>query len=50
MDEAASIEQENEQAARRKHDHTPRIYNAMKALAKAGVLKDIVLDIRENKS
>jgi ubiquitin carboxyl-terminal hydrolase L5 len=50
MDEAASIEQEDEQAARRKQDHTPRIYNATKALAEAGVLKDIVLDIRGNKS
>jgi len=49
-EEAASIVQENEQAAKRKHDHTPRIYNAMKALAEAGVLKEIVLDIRENKS
>jgi len=46
MQEVASIAQEDEQAARRKEDHTPVVYMAIKALAEAGVLKDIVRDMR----
>lgn len=46
MQEIASIAQEDEQAARRKEDHTPIVYTAIKALAEAGVLKDIVRDLR----
>ncbi|TVY80856.1 Ubiquitin carboxyl-terminal hydrolase [Lachnellula suecica] len=46
MEEAASIEQENEQAAKRKHDHTPVIHNSLRTLADAGVLKEIVQNVR----
>jgi len=49
MEEAASIGQEDEQAAKRKQDNSPQIYNSMKALAETGVLKGIVQDIRKNK-
>ncbi|TVY36027.1 Ubiquitin carboxyl-terminal hydrolase isozyme L5 [Lachnellula subtilissima] len=47
--EEVSIGQENEQAAKQKQDHSPRIYSSMKALAEAGVMKEIVQDIRESK-
>jgi ubiquitin carboxyl-terminal hydrolase L5 len=40
--------QEDQQAAARKQDHTPVVYMAIKALAEAGVLKDIVKDLRGN--
>jgi ubiquitin carboxyl-terminal hydrolase L5 len=43
--EAATIGNENEQAARRKIDYTPVIYNSVKELAKQGVLKEIVRDL-----
>jgi ubiquitin carboxyl-terminal hydrolase L5 len=46
MEEAALIGQENEQAARRKQDYTPIIYNSIKILAEEGVLKEIIQDIR----
>ena len=46
VEEAALIGQENDQAARRKHDYTPMIYNAIKSLAEKGLLKEIVKDIR----
>lgn len=49
MVEEVSIGQENEQAAKRKQDHSPRIHSSMKALAEAGVMKEIVQDIRKNK-
>jgi ubiquitin carboxyl-terminal hydrolase L5 len=48
MQEVASIAREDELAATRKQDHTPVIYTAIKALAEAGVLKDIVMDLRSN--
>jgi ubiquitin carboxyl-terminal hydrolase L5 len=46
MQEIASVAQEDEQAARRKEDHTPIVCMAIKALAEVGVLKDIVRDLR----
>jgi ubiquitin carboxyl-terminal hydrolase L5 len=46
MQEDASNAQEDQQAAERKQDHTPVVYMAVKALAEAGVLKDIVRDLR----
>ncbi|TVY43866.1 Ubiquitin carboxyl-terminal hydrolase isozyme L5 [Lachnellula occidentalis] len=49
MVEEVSIGHENGQAAKRKQDCSPRIYNSMKELAEAGVMKEIVQDIRENK-
>ena len=48
MQEVGSIAQEDELAATRKQDHTPLVYMAIKALAEAGVLKDIVLDLRSD--
>ena len=45
MEETALIEEENEQAARRKIDYTPIIYNSIKELAEQGVLKEIVRDL-----
>ena len=46
MQELASNVQEDQLAAARKEDHTPVVYMAIKALAEAGVLKDIVRDLR----
>ncbi len=46
MQEVALVGQEDEQAARRKKDYTPMVYKAIRALAEAGVLRDIVKDIR----
>jgi ubiquitin carboxyl-terminal hydrolase L5 len=46
MQELTCVTQEDELAATRKQDHTPVIYMAIKALAEAGVLKDIVKDSR----
>ncbi len=46
MQEVASVAQEDEQAARQKEDHTPVVYMAIKALAEAGVLKNIVTELR----
>ncbi|KAE9369436.1 cysteine proteinase [Stipitochalara longipes BDJ] len=46
IQEVASIAQEDELAASRKQDHTPVVYMAIRALAEAGVLKDIVLELR----
>ena len=45
VEEVAGIAQENEQAARRKIDYTPIIYNSIKELAEHGVLKEIVRDL-----
>lgn len=50
VEELALIEQENEQAARRKVDYTPIMYSSIKLLAEQGVLKEIVRDLRENES
>lgn len=46
MQELTWITQEDELATTRKQDHTPVVYMAIKALANAGVLKDIVKDLR----
>ena len=46
MEEAALIGQQDEQAERRKHDYTPVIYDSVKKLAEAGVLKDIIQEVR----
>lgn len=46
LQEAAAMNQENEKAERLKHDHTPAIYNSIKALAEKGVLKKIIEDTR----
>jgi ubiquitin carboxyl-terminal hydrolase L5 len=48
VEEIALIEQENEQAARRKVDYTLIIYSSIKLLADQGVLKEIVRDLRDN--
>ncbi|KAG0647183.1 Ubiquitin carboxyl-terminal hydrolase isozyme L5 [Hyphodiscus hymeniophilus] len=45
LEEIASIGMEDEQAARRKIDYTPIIYNSVKELAERGVLKEIVKDL-----
>ena len=50
MQELASNVQEDQLAAARKEDHTPVVYMAIKALAEAGVLKDIVRDLRGDQS
>jgi ubiquitin carboxyl-terminal hydrolase L5 len=42
------IGQEEEQAARRREDNTSFIYHAIKALSEAGVLKDIIMDLKQN--
>lgn len=47
FEEVTSIGREDEQVARRKQDHSPVIYNSIKALAEAGVLKGIVQDIKK---
>jgi ubiquitin carboxyl-terminal hydrolase L5 len=50
MQELASNVQEDQLAAARKEDRTPVVYMAIKALAEAGVLKDIVRDLRGDQS
>jgi ubiquitin carboxyl-terminal hydrolase L5 len=45
IEEIALVEQENEQAARRKVDHTPSIYNAIKTFAEKQVLREIIQDL-----
>lgn len=45
MDEDALIDQENEQAEKRKQDHTSLVYNAFKTLAEKGILKEIVKEV-----
>lgn len=47
MQEVTLVGQEDEQALRRKKDYTPMLYKAMRALAEAGALKDIIMDLRE---
>ncbi|KAI6709261.1 hypothetical protein JHW43_008208 [Diplocarpon mali] len=46
-EEYAAVGREDAVALRRKKDYTPLVYKAMKALAEAGVLKDIILDLRQ---
>ncbi len=46
MQEFSLIGLEDEQALRRKKDYTPMLYKAMRALAEAGVLKGIIIDLR----
>ncbi|PBP19688.1 putative ubiquitin carboxyl-terminal hydrolase protein [Diplocarpon rosae] len=46
-EEVMVIGQEDAVALRRKKDYTPLVYKAMKALAEAGVLKDIIMDLRQ---
>jgi ubiquitin carboxyl-terminal hydrolase L5 len=48
MYEVSLIGQEEEQAARRREDNTSFIYHAIKALSEAGVLKDIIMDLKQN--
>jgi ubiquitin carboxyl-terminal hydrolase L5 len=45
MEEVAQVKEENEQAARRKTDHTPVIYNTIKELTENGILKEIVREL-----
>lgn len=44
MEEAVLIGQEDEHAARKKHDYTPIIYKSIKTMAEKGVLKQVILD------
>ncbi|KAB8293136.1 hypothetical protein EYC80_007488 [Monilinia laxa] len=46
MDELSSINEENEQAARRKKDHTPLVYRTLKSLADKGLLKQIMEEVQ----
>ena len=46
MEEAALIGQQDEQAQCRKHDYTPVIFNSFKKLAEAGILKEIIQEVR----
>ncbi|KAL2072296.1 hypothetical protein VTL71DRAFT_11639 [Oculimacula yallundae] len=50
MQEATMIGQEDEQVLQKKIDHTPMLYRAIQALAEAGVLRDIVDDVREQEA
>lgn len=47
LQEVGMVGLEDEQALQRKVDHTPLLYRAVQALAEAGVLGEIVEDIRE---
>lgn len=44
-EEIATINRENLQAARRKEDHTPRVYRTIRTLAEKAILKDIMNDV-----
>ncbi|RAL61924.1 hypothetical protein DID88_002413 [Monilinia fructigena] len=46
MDELSSINEENEQAARRKKDHTPLVYRTLRSLADKGLLKRIMEEVQ----
>lgn len=48
MEEAALVGQQDEQAERRRQDYTPAIYHSVKKLAEAGVLREIVQEVRTN--
>lgn len=50
MEELSSINNENEQAARRKKDHTPIVYRTLKSLADKGLLREIMEQVRSTKS
>ncbi|KAF5876532.1 putative ubiquitin carboxyl-terminal hydrolase protein [Botrytis fragariae] len=45
-EELALIDDENEQAARRKKDHTPIVYRTLKSLADKGILKEIIDEVQ----
>ncbi|KAK6608195.1 ubiquitin carboxyl-terminal hydrolase, family 1 [Botrytis cinerea] len=45
-EELASINDENEQAARRKKDHTPIVYRALRSLADKGILKEVIDEVQ----
>lgn len=45
-DELSSINNENEQAARRKKDHTPLVYRTLRNLAEKGLLNKIIGEIQ----
>ncbi|KAA8566369.1 hypothetical protein EYC84_008945 [Monilinia fructicola] len=46
MDELSAINEENEQAARRKKDHTPLVYRTLRSLADRGLLKQIMEEVQ----
>ncbi|CZS95055.1 related to 26S proteasome-associated ubiquitin carboxyl-terminal hydrolase [Rhynchosporium agropyri] len=46
LEEVGMVGQEDEQALKKKIDHTATLYRAMQALAEAGVLGDIVNDVQ----
>lgn len=48
MEELRLVVFENEQAARRKHDYTPAIYDTIKDLAERGVLQGLVEEVKAN--
>ncbi|TGO18740.1 hypothetical protein BTUL_0008g01250 [Botrytis tulipae] len=45
-EELALINEENEQAARRKKDHTPIVYRTLRGLANKGILKGIIDEVQ----
>jgi len=49
MEEIALVGEENEQAARRKHDFTPMIYTSIKTLAEKNMLKEIMQDVHQTR-
>lgn len=44
--ELSSIKDENEQADRRKEDHTPTVYRTLRSLADKGLLKEIMEEVQ----
>ncbi|KAH8661355.1 hypothetical protein BGZ60DRAFT_530311 [Tricladium varicosporioides] len=50
MNEKVLIEQENNEAERRKQDHSPIVFQALKTMAEAGLLKEMVLDAKNSKN
>ena len=50
MNEVENIGIEDEKILKTKIDHTPTLYKAIQALAEAGVLRDIVDDVREQET
>ena len=50
MQEVSIVAQEDEQAEKKKIDHTYLLYKAMQTLAEAGVLRSIVEDVREQEA
>ncbi|KAF7876564.1 hypothetical protein EAF04_001653 [Stromatinia cepivora] len=45
-EELSSINDENEQAGRRKEDHTPMVYRTLRSLADKGLLKEIMEEVQ----